>query len=184
VAPVAEWVAQAFWSSPKSSTNGPAIPTRLTQRRRSEGRGRQYVPAANIAPSPQTICQNCGALTLGGRHCPKCGREVSGKKLTELAKLGRTVAVGAEAQKKRSETQHRHEAAKRAWRESPNENWNAPKRYDTEIKPRLSMVTIASIASALGVSEPYAADIRAGRRRPHPRNFQALAGLVGLKAPL
>jgi CRISPR-associated protein Cas1 len=180
-APVAEWVAQSLWESirkPRSETH--QIPTRLTQQRRTEGRGRQYIPAANPAPSPQTICQNCGALTLGGRHCRKCGKEVSGRKLTELAKLGRTVAVGPEAQMKRSDTQHRHEAAKRSWRESPDENWNDPQRYETEIQPRLAMVKIASIALALGVSEPYAADIRAGRRRPHPRHWQVLAKLVGV----
>ena len=184
VAPIAEWVAQAFWNSPKSSTNGATVPTRLTQRRRTEGRGRQYVSPTSVAPSPQTICRNCGALTQGGRHCLKCGKDVSGRKLTELAKLGRTVAVGPEAQKKRSDTQHKHEMAKRAWRESPDEKWNDPKRYDTEIQPRLSIVKIASIALELGVSEPYAADIRAGRRRPHPRHWQALAGLVGVSSRL
>jgi len=180
-APAAESIAQSLWDSirkPRSEAHH--IPTRLTQQRRAEGRGRQYVPAAIPMPSLQTICQNCGALTLGGRHCRKCGKEVSGKKLTELAKIGRTVAVGPEAQKKRSDTQHRHEAAKRAWRESPDESWSDPKRYDTEIQPRLKMLKIASIAFALGVSEPYAADIRAGRRRPHPRHFQSLAELVGL----
>jgi len=36
------------------------------------------------------------------------------------------------------------------------------------------------MASALGVSEPYARDIRAGRRRPHPRHWQGLAELVGV----
>lgn len=181
VAPIAEWVAQALWHSPKSSDKAPTLPTRLTQRRRSEGRGKQYVPSTNVAPALQTVCQNCGTLTQGGRHCFKCGKEVSGKKLTELAKIGRTVAIGPEAQKKRSDTQHRHEAAKRAWRESPNESWSDPKRYDTEIQPRLGMVKIASIASALGVSEPYAADIRAGRRRPHPRHWQTLAKTVGFQ---
>ena len=181
VAPVAEWAAQAFWNSPKSSSNRGTVPTRLTQRRRSEGRGSEYVPPTNVAPSPQTICRNCGTLTLGGRHCRECGKEVSGKKLTELAKLGRVLAVATEAQKKRSETQHRHEAAKRAWRESPDEKWNDPKRYGTDIQPRLSLIKIASIASALGVSEPYAADIRAGRRRPHPRHWLTLAALVGIQ---
>jgi len=180
VAPVAEWIAEALWSSAvKSANQERTLPTRLTQRRRSEGRGRQYFPPPNVAPSLQTICQSCGALTLGGRHCRRCGKEVSGKKLVELAKLGRAAAVGPEAQKKRSETQHKHEAAKRAWRESRDENWNDSKRYDTEIQPRLSTVKIASIALALGVSEPYAADIRAGRRRPHPRHWQGLAELVG-----
>jgi len=33
----------------------------------------------------------------------------------------------------------------------------------------------------LGVSVPYAADIRAGRRRPHPRYWQALARIIGVQ---
>jgi|ERR1700730_10548667 hypothetical protein len=36
----------------------------------------------------------------------------------------------------------------------------------------------------LGVSEPYAADIRAGRRRPYPRHWRKLAELVGVSSPL
>jgi hypothetical protein len=32
----------------------------------------------------------------------------------------------------------------------------------------------------LGVSEPYAADIRNGRHRPHPRHWEALARLAGV----
>jgi len=42
-----------------------------------------------------------------------------------------------------------------------------------------SSVTIAAIASALGVPEPHAADIREGRRRPHRRHWHRLAQLVG-----
>ena len=43
---------------------------------------------------------------------------------------------------------------------------------------KLAEITYSAIASTLGVSLPYAADIRAGRRRPHPRHWQALAELV------
>jgi hypothetical protein len=41
-------------------------------------------------------------------------------------------------------------------------------------------VTISTIALTLGVSLPYASDIRAGRRRPHPRHWLSLARLVGI----
>ena len=37
------------------------------------------------------------------------------------------------------------------------------------------------LSSTLGVSEPYVVDIRAGRRVPHPRHWQTLAGLVGIE---
>jgi transcriptional regulator with XRE-family HTH domain len=40
---------------------------------------------------------------------------------------------------------------------------------------------LSQIAAALGVSIPYASDIRRGRRRPHPRHWKALGGLAGFK---
>jgi hypothetical protein len=52
--------------------------------------------------------------------------------------------------------------------------------YVRQIQPRLAAVTISALASALVVSAPYAADIRAGRHRPHPRHWQALAQIVGI----
>ena len=44
----------------------------------------------------------------------------------------------------------------------------------------LTGITVPFIASALGVSGPYAAEIRAGRCLPHPRHWQTLARLVGV----
>ena len=122
----------------------------------------------------------CGVSTKRGRHCLKCGKEVSGEKLIELAKKGRIVTLGADAQRKRSETQKRHEAAKWEWRNSSKAGSVSNEIYDTEIQPRLTSITIAEIASTLGVSEPYAAGIRSGRRRPHPRHWQILANLAGI----
>jgi hypothetical protein len=40
----------------------------------------------------------------------------------------------------------------------------------------------SEIRKALGVSEPYSSDIRAGKRIPHPRHWQALAQLAGVSA--
>jgi hypothetical protein len=37
------------------------------------------------------------------------------------------------------------------------------------------------LMSALSVSKPYATDIRAGRRQPHPRHWLTLARLVALR---
>jgi len=100
--------------------------------------------------------------------------------LIALAKHGRVVAQNAQSQKKRSETQRRHEAAKREWRNSSDTSSIDRGKYDEEIQPRLAAVAIARIAATLDVCEPYAGDIRSGRRRPHPRHWQALAGLVGI----
>lgn len=179
VGPFAEWVAQTLRTPErKPASRNQRVPTRLTQRRRSEGRGNEYVPNTTPAPHPKNVCRGCGTTTLGGRHCPKCGREVSREKLIELAKVGRQVALSPKSRKKHSETQRRHRAAQREWLSVPNPDWLTEGAYTEKIQPKLASVTISTIASTLGVSESYAADIRAGRHRPHPRHWQALANLA------
>ena len=58
--------------------------------------------------------------------------------------------------------------------------WLTEEFYATEIQARLAFVTISRLASAVGVSRPYASDIRSGKRRPHPRHWPTLAKLVGV----
>jgi CRISPR-associated endonuclease Cas1 len=180
VAPFAERVAQKLWDTIRKPAREGTLPTRLTQRRRSEGRGKEFVPAVLPAPYPQKICSGCGATTQKGRLCPTCGREVSREKLIELAKIGRIAAQRPEAQAKHAETQRRHQAAKREWLSSPKLGWPTEIAYVEQIQPGLVKVAISRLAATLGISESYAADIRAGRHRPHPRHWQALAGLVGV----
>jgi hypothetical protein len=164
----------------KPTRSNQSLPTRLTQRRRTEGRGKDFVFRVKAAPHPSNICAGCGATTRKGRRCPNCGRAISGEKLTELAKIGRVAAQSVGAQKRRSATQRRHEAAKRAWHSSAKPAWLNEGTYLEKIQPRLASTTISAVSSALGVSESYATDIRAGRRRPHPRHWGALAKLVGI----
>jgi len=180
VAPVAEWVVQQLWNSTRkrSSTSTPLPPTRLTQRRRTEGRGRDFVLATHPEPVPEKVCRGCGAVTRQGEHCPKCGREISREKLIELAKIGRVAAMRPESRRKQAETQSRHRAAQEAWRSMPKPIWLTDSVYKNKIQPRLSSVPISALASAIGVSESYAADIRAGRHQPHRRHWQVLYRLV------
>ena len=180
VAPIAEWIAHTLWSGirkPKCELN---LATRLTQRKRSEARGNEHLPHNESPIRPANVCQGCGAPTKRGRSCPKCGREISREKLIEVAKIGRIFGHSPESRKKQSETQRRHELAKREWRSMPKLPWPLEQTYIEEIQPRLPSVTIAKIALTLGISEPYAAKVRAGRYRPHPRHWQALAKLVGV----
>jgi CRISPR-associated endonuclease Cas1 len=181
VAPFAEWVAQTLRTPERKPANrDQRVPTRLTQRLRSEGRGNEYVFDAASAPHPKNVCRGCGTTTLGGQHCPKCGREVSREKLIELAKIGRLAALNPTSRKKHSETQRRHRVAQREWRLAAEPDWPTEETFVNQIQPQLASIKISTISSTLGVSESYAADIRAGRYRPHPRHWQALAGLVGI----
>jgi ribosomal protein L32 len=151
VAPYAEWIAQTLWNrvgKPGSKRN--TLPTRLTQRRRIEGRGNDFVLDVPPAPYPQKTCSECGATTIRGRFCPDCGLEVSRAKLIELAKKGRVAAQSPEARKTHSKTQRRHEAAKRAWRSAqPTPAGPDEQAYVEQIQPRLSSITIFALSSAL-----------------------------------
>ncbi len=75
---------------------------------------------------------------------------------------------------------HTHAAEVKAWNPSDQPDWLTEKAYREKIQPRLSGITVPTISSALNLSEPYAAEIRAGRQRPHPRHWQTLAQLVGV----
>ena len=179
VAPVAEWVAQEFWASTRrKASKSDWLPTRLTQKRKIEARGKEFIPPLPTASHPEKVCRNCGADVHRGRHCWKCGRELARTSLIECAKTGRIAAQLPRANEKRTETQREHQAAQRAWCLATQPSWLTPQFYDKQIQPQLRSATIAKIASLLKVSDSYAADIRAGRRRPHPRHWQALAELA------
>src|ERR1700675_122651 len=169
--------------SPSTSLGASAKQGRLPRK----ARGCAHPPVISCQPSKTPTLQFLfkvahppGATTLGGRQCPSCGREVSRGELIKSAKVGRVVAQGPKSQEKRSETQRRHRAAQQTWCSSPKPAWLNQDTYLAKIQPRLAGVTISALASALEVSESYAADIRAGRRRPHPRHWQALADLAGI----
>jgi CRISPR-associated endonuclease Cas1 len=181
VAPFTEWLAQTLWNSKRKRTDRSGnLPTRLTGRHRIESRGKEFSLDLKPAQHPSRICPGCGATTRRGLHCLKCGREISREKLIELAKVGRAVAQSPESRNKVAETQRLHGAAKRAWDSSPKPAWPDEHAYVREIQPRLSAVTISQLSFTLGVSESYAADIRAGKRTPHPRHWHVLAQLIGM----
>jgi hypothetical protein len=71
-------------------------------------------------------------------------------------------------------------ALEKAWQPSSLPAWLNEETYTKKVQPLLKDIANPVIMSALGVSVTYAVAIRAGRRRPHPRHWQALAGLVGV----
>jgi hypothetical protein len=82
-----------------------------------------------------------------------------------------------EAETLRAKTQRKHAATLAAWKPSDLPEWLNAETYQTKIQPGLAEITVPAIATALGISEPYATDIRAGKRVPHPRHWEKLARL-------
>jgi hypothetical protein len=100
--------------------------------------------------------------------------------LLEAAKLGRVSGHSPDGRKRQAEKQRRHAAELNVWNPSNQPSWLTEEFYREKIQPRLAGITVRVIASTIGVSEPYAALIRAGRYLPHPRHWEVLAQLVGV----
>lgn len=178
VAPIAEWVARALWSTIRKPDT--PLATRLTQNNKRKAKGKTS-PAPPRAPQPQNICLGCGKdVAPVGTHCAVCAVEISRTKILEVAKRGRLASKSPESRARLATTQRRQAIARWNWEPSNQPNWLTDEFYENQIQPRLINATLSGIASAIGVSIPYASDIRKGRRRPHPRHWQALAELVGV----
>ena len=70
-------------------------------------------------------------------------------------------------------------AGRVAWNPKQNPEWLDGKMYKTQIQPKLENTSIRTLAKLLSVSNPYATNIRSGKRIPHPRHWMRLANLVG-----
>jgi CRISPR-associated endonuclease Cas1 len=181
VAPLAEWVCRLLWSTIAKPARQLVPSTRLTQSRRRQAKGGPSRLPVKPAPRPTAICRICGAaIACGHRYCAACAVSVSRENLIAAAKLGRVAGHSREARTRQAEAQRRHAAAKRAWQASSQPVWLDKETYVRKIQPLLSGVTVPVLASALGISEPYGAEIRAGRYLPHPRHWLTLARLVSV----
>jgi len=181
VAPLAEGISRIFSSSIPKRRKRIFPSTRLTQNSRREGRGISPSPATEAPPRPETICRNCGKSTRGAQYCGACSPMAQRENLISAAKLGRVATHTPKAEARRAATMLRQEAAKRAWKPSDLPEWLNERAYREKIQPRLVALTVAAIASALEISKPYATDIRSGKRVPHPRHWESLARLAGVR---
>jgi hypothetical protein len=181
VAPVAERIARLLWSTTTRASRQHQAPTRLTQDHRREARGLPAITPQASPPRPESFCKNCGVKVGRGRtYCASCALELTTAGLIKAARIGRIAAQSNKAQELRAETQRQHASAKAGWNPSDLPDWLNEETYRREIQPRLKGVTLSALALALGISIPYAVDVRKGRRVPHPRHWEKLAGLVGL----
>jgi len=95
-------------------------------------------------------------------------------------RAGRNIAQQPEHLAKRAATMRQHRQGIQNWKPSDLPTWLIRDVYVKKIQPVLARVAKSQIRSILGVSEPYASDIQAGRCIPHPRFWQALAQLVDI----
>jgi hypothetical protein len=154
--------------------------TRLTQSRRRQAKGSSYDVGIEETLRPLRICRICGAtIKRGQTYCASCAVGASREGMIEVAKLGRIATHTLEAETLRAKTQRKHAAALAAWQPSDLPEWLNEEAYRKKVQPVLVGITVPAIATALGVSGPYATDIRRGRRIPHPRHWLALARIVG-----
>jgi CRISPR-associated endonuclease Cas1 len=180
VAPISEWTSRMLWSTARKPARLMLPPTHLTQSHRRKAKGKLNPPIAD-PPRPPRLCRTCGAnVTEDHRYCPSCAVAVSTEELIKGAQKGRLASHSSEAQASRVEKGRRNTAARMAWLPSNQPSWLNEQTYREKIHPRLAGVTVRALASALGVSIPYASNIRSGKRQPHPRHWQTLAQLMGI----
>lgn len=179
------WSSNLKWEQRGPTIRKPDTPfaTRLTQGNRREAKGHLSVPPSKPAPQPDSVCCVCGtSVSLSRNYCSECEATATREHIVEIAKVGRAASQAPGPKARRAETQRRHALAKRAWHPSSLPTWLNEEVYTHKIQPRLAEIANPTIMSALGVSVTYAVAIRAGRRKPHPRHWGALAGLVGASA--
>ena len=124
VAPIAEWVARALWSTRSKPSPEFFPPTRLTESHRRQARGSSSSFRVKPPPRVPDVCRVCGALIkTGQKYCVSCAPAISKAELVKAARRGRVAAHSDEAEARRAETQRRQHAAKRTWQPSDLPGW-------------------------------------------------------------
>jgi CRISPR-associated endonuclease Cas1 len=179
IAPVAEWVARAFWSTIRRP-DAP-IATRLTQNNKRKAKGALPLPSTISAPRRDNLCRGCGkTIQDSSTNCATCAVGVATKNILDAARIGRQTANGPEAQVKRANTRRKNALAQRSWKPSDQPSWLTDRFYSEKVQPMLAAISASDIARQISVSRWYAGRIREGYR-PHARHWKVLAELVGVE---
>lgn len=180
VGPIAEFVTKQFWSITQKRTQSTQAPTHLTQTHRRAAKRGLSETSVRVRERMENLCAGCGKpIAPDSKNCAKCSIKNSAQSLIVGAEIGRRIARGELAQVRRKETKRRHDLARSRWSAQGQPDWLNEDAYKNLIQPRLTAASLSQIASAIGVSIPYASDIRRGRRCPHPRHWQALSQICG-----
>jgi hypothetical protein len=178
VAPIAEWVSRVLWATFKHGRKWMSAPTHLTQSKRRDAKGKPHPPSLSL-PQPTHLCRTCGKnATRGYERCGSCRAAISTERLVEAAFKGRLLSHLPDATAKRIAGRRRHAAAIRAWKSTDQPEWLTEEVYRRDIQSKLASVKLPTLMAAMGISKPYAINIRNGKRLPHPRHWLRLAELV------
>jgi CRISPR-associated endonuclease Cas1 len=178
VAPWAEYVAHSLHagrSGRSSSIIG--LKTPLTQTYRREVKG-ATVPKVKMSKA-EHVCRGCGkSIRKEHEDCGTCAVNNATERLVKGARTGRLAARLPEARLKHSDSARTHALARSSWDASSQPTWLTQDCFSEKIQPLLRDISSSKIRSCIGVSHWYASKVRQGYR-PHPRHWQALAGLAG-----
>lgn len=176
VVPVAETVAKALTSNRTGSLSfdGPSG----SKRRRPES-FLDKPGSSRALPAVPRVCARCGrVLKKDSELCRKCANaDLTTSFVAVLAKGRKTSNVG-EAQEKRAETQRRNAEAVRQWNPEDLPKWLSARVFSLRVLPALQKLRTVDVARCLTSSESYAAQVRTGKKTPHPRHWTGLAALA------
>jgi CRISPR-associated endonuclease Cas1 len=181
VAPFAEGIAHALWSSTPKRRRLESLSTPLTQTRKREAKGISTRVRPELVASAPNICGICGtSIAAAHKYCRSCATTIRRENVIKASKLGRLETHNPQAQTRRSETQRRQQAARKSWNPQSLPDGLDEKFYRDEIQPKLVELQVRVIQFELSVSEPYALRIRGGFCVPHARHWQKLARLANI----
>jgi hypothetical protein len=181
VAPFAEGIARALWSSTPKRRRLETLSTPLTQTRKREAKNIAAMEKPELVLNAPNVYGICGtSIPTACKYCRICATSIRRENVIKASKLGRLETHKPQAQARRSETQRRQQAARKIWKSESVPDWFNEKFYRDQIQRRISKIQVRTIQIELSVSEPYALRIRGGACIPHPRHWQKLAALANL----
>jgi CRISPR-associated endonuclease Cas1 len=181
LAPFAEGIARALWSSTPKRRRLESLSTPLTQTRKREAKNIRAKVEPEFVFNVPNVCGICGMnIATACKYCRTCATTVRRENVIKASKLGRLENHKPQAQARRSETQRRQQAARKIWKSESLPDWFNEKFYRDQIQRKISKIQVRTIQFGLSVSEPYALRIRGGACIPHPRHWQKLAALANL----
>jgi CRISPR-associated endonuclease Cas1 len=192
IAPIVEGIAKRLFEAERVRVDQTKqLPTLLTQMNRSAGRNAvrrepKRDQSTNESRLPAT-CRGCGC-TLSDRrrrYCDVCLPEHEEERRAKLAcrgpealaqmrAEGKDPARTPEALVKLSMSMKQRKQEQRDWNQENGNEQPDPEVFKREILPRLRAVSTSALMQATGLSRPYCAAVRSGKKTPHQRHWDAL----------